>query len=37
VVKVLLRPVDEVGALSLNPGEDYLKSAVAVGNYAYFG
>jgi len=36
-VEVDLTTFTPVGALTLNPGEDYLESAVAVGKYAYFG
>jgi len=37
VVKVDLTTFTRVGALTLNPGEERLASAVAIGNYAYFG
>src|SRR2546428_7771099 len=39
VVKVRLADFTRVGALTLNPGEDLLSSAVidSTGGYAYFG
>ena len=37
VVKMDLTTFTRVGAVRLSPGEDQLLSAVASGNYAYFG